>query len=59
VCAAARADAVFAAFSWVLWTGSASMLAMEIFKGGLKSLKGAKTDQVAKSAMKEERAAGV
>lgn len=52
-------DAVFAAFSWVLWTGSASMLAMEIFKGGLKSLKGAKTDQVAKSAMKEERAAGV
>lgn len=36
VCAAARSDAVFASFSWVLWTGSATLLALEIFKGGIR-----------------------
>lgn len=35
VCAAARADAVFAAFSWVLWTGSTTLLALQIFKVGI------------------------
>jgi hypothetical protein len=50
VCAAARADAVFAAFSWMLWTGSTTILALEIFKGGLS---GMRTDRQAKTAMKE------
>ena len=50
VCAAARADAVFAAFSWLLWTGSTTILALEIFKGGLS---GMRTDRQAKTAMKE------
>jgi hypothetical protein len=50
VCAAARADAVFAAFSWLVWTGTSAMLALEIFKGGFS---GVKTDRQAKSAMKE------
>jgi hypothetical protein len=50
VCVAARVDAVFAAFSWVLWTGSTAILALEIFKGGLS---GMRTDMRAKSAMKE------
>lgn len=59
VCAAARADAVFAAFSWVLWTGSSAILGMELFKGGLTSLKGAKVDEAAKTAMKQERTVGV
>jgi len=36
VCAAARADAVFAAFSWLLWVGTSVILAMEIFKGGVR-----------------------
>jgi len=51
VCAAARADAVFAAFSWVLWAATSGLLALEIFKGGFK---GMKTDGQAKRAMKEE-----
>ncbi|CCU81370.1 unnamed protein product [Blumeria hordei] len=34
VCSAARADAVFASFSWLLWTGSTTLLALEVFKGG-------------------------
>jgi hypothetical protein len=50
VCAAARADAVFAAFSWILWCGSTVILALEIFKGGIK---GIKTDKQATAAMKE------
>jgi len=50
VCAAARADAVFAAFSWLLWTGTSVILALEIFKGGFK---GMRTDKEAKAAMKE------
>jgi len=50
VCAAARADAVFAAFSWILWTGTTTILALEIFKGGIS---GMKTDKQAKNAMKE------
>jgi len=50
VCAAARADAIFAAFSWILWTGSTVILALEIFKGGIK---GIKTDKHAIAAMKE------
>jgi len=33
VCAAARADAVFAAFGWVQWTGSAALLGFEMMKG--------------------------
>jgi hypothetical protein len=39
VCHAARADAVFAAFSWALWTGSTAILAMEVFRGGLRGVK--------------------
>jgi hypothetical protein len=50
VCAAARADAVFAAFSWILWTGTTTILALEIFKGGVS---GMRTDKQAKMAMKE------
>ena len=50
VCAAARADAAFAAFSWLLWTASSVVVAMKAFKGGFKGLK---TDQKASSAMKE------
>jgi hypothetical protein len=50
VCAVARADAVFAAFSWMLWTGTTTILALEIFKGGVS---GMMTDRQAKSAMKE------
>lgn len=51
VCAAARADAVFAAFSWLLWTGSAVLVAINMFRGGLGAMK---TDRDAKVAMKEE-----
>jgi hypothetical protein len=39
VCAAAHADAVFAAFGWLMWMGSTALLAMEIFKGGLRAPK--------------------
>jgi hypothetical protein len=41
---------VFAAFSWVLWTGTTTILALEIFKGGLKAVK---VDEKAKAAMKQ------
>lgn len=34
VCAAARADAVFGAFSWLLWCGTTAILTLEMFKGG-------------------------
>jgi hypothetical protein len=50
VCAAARADAVFAALGWMLWTGTTTILALEIFKGGIS---GMRTDRQAKTAMKE------
>jgi hypothetical protein len=50
VCAAAHADAVFAALSWLLWTGTTTILALEIFKGGIS---GMRTDRQAKTAMKE------
>lgn len=50
VCAAARADAVFAAFSWLLWTATSVVLALEMFKGGVSN---GKTDGHAKMAMKE------
>lgn len=50
VCAAARADAAFAAFSWLLWTASSTLIGLQVFKGGLAGLK---TDKQAKSAMKE------
>jgi len=50
VCAAARADAVFAAFGWMLWTGTTVILALEMFRGGFK---GIRTDVQAKAAMKE------
>ncbi|KAF8854397.1 hypothetical protein BDZ45DRAFT_693440 [Acephala macrosclerotiorum] len=53
VCAAARADAVFAAFNWMLWTASTALLALDMFKGGLQ---GMKTDKEAKVAMKEQSA---
>jgi len=53
VCSAARADAVFAAFNWLLWTGSSALLALEMFKGGLE---GMKTDKKATAAMKEQPA---
>ncbi|CZR54048.1 uncharacterized protein PAC_03931 [Phialocephala subalpina] len=56
VCAAARADAVFAAFSWMLWTASTALLALDMFKGGFK---GMRTDKEAKVAMKEQGGAGV
>lgn len=50
VCSAARADAAFAAFGWLLWTATSGLLAMEMFKGGLGRNK---TDTQAKMAMKE------
>jgi len=50
VCAAARADTAFAAFSWMLWTASSVIVGMKTLKGGFKGLK---TDQKAASAMKE------
>ncbi|RKF61400.1 hypothetical protein OnM2_042037 [Erysiphe neolycopersici] len=49
VCSAARADAVFAAFSWALWVGSTTLLTLEIFKVGIG---GSRTDSNSK-AMKE------
>lgn len=36
VCAAARADAVFAAFSFVVWLVTTVILGLEIFKGGFR-----------------------
>ena len=48
VCAAARADAVFAAFSWALWAASSAILALELFKG-------TSTDKEAKSAIMEQK----
>lgn len=59
VCGTARADAVFAAFAWILWSGSAAMLATEFFRGGVKSLKQVRTDEAARNAMKEQRPRGV
>jgi len=50
VCAAARADAFFAAFSWLLWSASSALVGLQMFKGGFAGLK---TDRQAKSAMKE------
>ena len=50
VCAAARADAVFAALSFLLWTGSTAILAVEIFKGRFNR---SKTDRRAAAAMSE------
>ncbi|CZS89345.1 uncharacterized protein RAG0_00749 [Rhynchosporium agropyri] len=51
VCSAARADASFAAFSWVLWSASSALVVMQMMKGGFVA--GLKTDRQAKSAMKE------
>ncbi|TVY49388.1 hypothetical protein LOCC1_G000828 [Lachnellula occidentalis] len=39
VCSAARADAVFAAFSWILWAASSVVGALKIFKGGFQKMK--------------------
>jgi len=36
VCNAARADAVFAAFSWLIWMASTTLIALELFKGGFR-----------------------
>jgi hypothetical protein len=55
VCSAARADAVFASLSWVLWTGSSVLLALDVFKGGLKSFR---ADRETKAAMKEAKDVG-
>jgi hypothetical protein len=52
VCAAARADAVFASFSFMLWTGTTTILALEFFKGGVQ---GVMTDRKAEAAMKAEK----
>lgn len=54
VCAAARADAVFAAFSWVLWTGTTTLLGMEIFKGGLRA---AQANEARQAAMMQKETA--
>jgi len=54
VCAAARADAVFAAFSWLLWTATTALLGMEIFKGGLRA---SVANEARDAAMKEESSA--
>lgn len=43
VCAAARADAVFAAFNWLLWTGSTVIVALQVFKSGFKIMKDEKS----------------
>ncbi|CAG8976322.1 hypothetical protein HYALB_00005729 [Hymenoscyphus albidus] len=45
VCAAARADATFAAFSWLLWTASTVIVALQIFKGGM-NLRNEKTSNM-------------
>ncbi|TVY24578.1 hypothetical protein LHYA1_G006303 [Lachnellula hyalina] len=50
VCSAARADAVFAAFSWILWAASSVVGALKIFRGGFQNMK---TDHQASSVMKE------
>ncbi|KAL3417666.1 hypothetical protein PVAG01_10676 [Phlyctema vagabunda] len=50
VCSAARVDAVFAAFGFMAWAGTTTLLALEMFKGGFRS---AAQDQKAKMAMKE------
>ncbi|TVY21079.1 hypothetical protein LARI1_G001091 [Lachnellula arida] len=50
VCSAARADVVFAAFSWVLWAASSVIAALNIFRGGFQNMK---TDRNASSVMKE------
>lgn len=50
VCAAARADAVFSAFSFLLWTGTTTLLALEMFKGGFRTHS---QDMKTKMAMKE------
>ncbi|KAE8446436.1 hypothetical protein EG329_012041 [Mollisiaceae sp. DMI_Dod_QoI] len=55
VCAAARADAVFAAFSCLLWTASTALFAVDMFRGGFQ---GMKTDKEAKVAMKEQGVRG-
>jgi len=51
VCAAARADAVFASFSFLLWTATTALLVLDVFKGGFR---GMRTDKEAKVAMKEQ-----
>ncbi|EKD21005.1 uncharacterized protein L3040_004623 [Drepanopeziza brunnea f. sp. 'multigermtubi'] len=50
VCGAARADAAFAFFSWLLWTGSSALVGLQMFNGRFADMK---TDNQAKSAMKE------
>lgn len=52
VCGAARADAIFAAFSFALWAGTTTILALELFKGGIQ---GIKTDRAAAKAMEEQK----
>jgi len=40
VCNAARADAVFAAFGWLTWMASTTLIALEMFKGGFRKRSG-------------------
>jgi hypothetical protein len=60
VCSAARADAAFAAFGWLLWMGSTVILGLEVFRGGegikglTKGFGARKTDMNAARAMKEQ-----
>ncbi|KAG9232493.1 membrane-associating domain-containing protein, partial [Amylocarpus encephaloides] len=49
VCSAARADAVFAAFNWLLWTASTAIVALQIFKGGFKVMKDEKSSMSQRS----------
>jgi hypothetical protein len=50
VCAAARASAVFGAFSFAVWTASSVLLGLEIFKGGFRA---AQANNAKMSAMSE------
>ena len=54
VCHCARGADVFAAFSWILWTASSVLMGMDLFSDGFKSFKSAKTDEDARTAMKQE-----
>jgi hypothetical protein len=40
VCSAARADAVFAALSFVVWNLTAMLFGMALFKGGFRAAQG-------------------
>lgn len=58
VCMAARADAAFAAFGFVMWSGTVAILGLEMFRSGFKGLGATKTDRNAERAMKEGAGVG-